>query len=92
MKTIWKYQLPIDDDTSVSMPKDATILHLDEGDDYSHLNIWAWVDTYSLDEVRDFTIVGTGHPADHITDHHEYVATVVCRNLPLVWHVFEVLT
>lgn len=91
MKTIWKYQLPISDDTSVEMREDATILHLDEGNGYDSLNIWAWVDTDAMDEIRDFAIVGTGHPADHITDRHEYVGTVVCRNLPLVWHVFEVM-
>lgn len=86
MKAIWKYSLPFQGRTEITMPKRAEILCVQEQDSTIHL--WALVKIGDRSDVttetRAFSVFGTG-------DVHEtfgrYVGTA--QTGPFVWHVFE---
>lgn len=89
MKTIYRYQIPITDRPTLSMPAGAHILPAPPGErnDGSDIEIWAEVDTTRPLEPRGFTIVGTGNPMPD--EHGAFVGTVVTHGGQFVWHIFE---
>ena len=60
MRTIWKFQIPIIDRFSVSMPRGAEVLSVQV--QYGQAVMWALVDASAMYELRHFSIVGTGNP------------------------------
>ena len=80
MKTIWKYELQLDD-FSIVMPMGSKIITVENG------FLWAIVDPDNEDESREFAVHGTGHPITH-QNSKEYVGTWF--EGPFVWHLFEV--
>ena len=83
MKTIFKYTLdPFV--SAVKMPAGAQILTVQA--QHGQAQLWAIVDTERPDELREFAVVGTGHPMPD--DHGEYVSTFQLPDLGLVFHVF----
>ena len=73
MKKIYKYQIPFGDESTVQMPKGASILKVGIQSRrvpdpavmsiiYPNICAWAIVDTEAELEERKFRIVGTGHP------------------------------
>lgn len=82
-KTIWKFEVPVEDDASVLMPRGAVVLDV-KAKYSSALEVWAIVDPDEDREPRRFSIRGTGHPLGQVGKH---LATV--RSNALVWHVFE---
>jgi len=86
MKTVWKFNVSIQEDFSLLMPRGAKILKLDlqQGEP----KIWALVDSDNPAEERNFIGRGTGHLIDNpVCDH---IGTVVMMNGTFVYHVFEV--
>lgn len=83
MKTIWKFEIPVADEVTVSMPRYAEILDVKAASP-SLLNLWAIVDTTSAPAPRRLSIRGTGHPLGGVGKH---IATTQAH--PLVWHIFE---
>ncbi len=90
---IWKFSLPIVGLQRVTMPKDASILSVQQqgaGD----LQMWAIVDPDAEREQRIIEIVGTGNPMADVTKEglaRLHLATVQTNGGSLVWHVFELL-
>jgi len=90
MKTIYKYQIPLDTDAPIlDLPDGAQILHVDTqtGED---LCLWALVDP-SLDSCtrRFLHIVGTGQPVPQVKYGLAHLGTALMMGGRLVIHVFE---
>ena len=85
MKTIWKFQLSIEDIVSLEMPKGARVLHF--GTQGLNPVLWVLVDPSATVESRRFRIVGTGHEIND-EDTLSYIGTVMCLQ-GLVFHLFE---
>lgn len=85
MKTIYKYELRMDDTASIKMPEGAKILCVKTQN--GNPCIWALVDTEVQGEYRSFVIFGTGHDVEN---EGEYIGTFLIDSDSLVFHVFEV--
>ena len=85
MKTIWKFDVPIQDDFSILMPDGAKILKLDL--QFGEPKIWALVDPDNEKKERFFIGRGTGHPMNETNIC--YVGTVVMTEGRFVFHLFE---
>lgn len=84
---IWKFEVPIDDYFSISMPTGADILSFQcQG---SQPVIWAVVDPNAEKEERRFMMRGTGHDIITAPEDRKYIGTAQMG--PLVWHLFELL-
>ena len=85
-KTIWKYDVPIEDYFEINMPKDAQILTIQTQN--GEPKLWALVNPDNATEKRIFRHSGTGHP---ITDNNmDYIGTYQLHGGELIFHVFEV--
>lgn len=85
MKTIWKYELPYEDNFSIQMPKAAKILDVQV--QHEKPCIWALVDDYADTETRTFFLFGTGHPVKPFNV--KYIGTFQMKGGALVYHLFE---
>ncbi len=83
MKTIFKYQLALTDEQTISLPVDAKILSIQEQGEY----IFAWVslDTDQPKWGRKIYIAGTGNSFDCESLRH--ITTLQMGDM--VWHFFE---
>lgn len=87
MRTVYKYQVPIQDDVYVLLlPDKAQILQAEFGEARSVL-LWALVETTSPATPRAFVVRGTGMEVPARAVH---IATV--QSTPFVWHLFELDT
>jgi hypothetical protein len=82
-RVIYKYPLAIVGRQSVEMPRGAEILCVQE--QFGMAKVWASVDPASPPELREFHMVGTGHPFPS-DDQPPYLATVQIG--VYVWHFF----
>ena len=81
MKTIYKYELQIEDEQNIPMPVGSKIVHV--GLDPRGVScIWAEVETENPVENVNFHIIGTGHPLPNELVH---VGSFVQG--PIVWHL-----
>ena len=87
MRTIWKYQIPIQDYFELELPKDAEILTVQM--QYGIPCLWALVDPTAQQEFRLFRLLEIGHPGE--TLNLDYIGTVQQAEGQLIWHVFEIL-
>ena len=87
MKTVYKYQLKIDDLQSVNLPKGAKPLcvKIQNGDPC----LWALVDPNESEvETVNIRTAGTGHPINE--DVKDYLGTAIMYGGNLVFHFFTV--
>ncbi len=92
MKRIWKYDLPIQDESTIYLPQGAEVLSVQEPPSAlpgEALVLWAEVDDEAPIVQRLFKIYGTGHPIKNREPGDWYLATVQTAKGLLVWHVFE---
>jgi hypothetical protein len=87
MRTVFKYEVPIDDHVTLSMPVGAELLCFANQRDVPTL--WALVDPGAAMVERRFLLVGTGHPVGGEILRH--VGTAQFRGGALVFHLFEIL-
>jgi len=89
-KSIWKFELKIDTDFTIEMPKGASVLSAQAQKET--ICIWAIVDTEAEKEKRTFEVYGTGHdlPSD-IEKDRMLIGTVQLMGGALIFHVFEKL-
>ena len=87
MRTIWKFELPIEDEVSIDMPEGAEIIHI--GNQRGRLCIWADVLTDVLSCKRNFIIVGTSDEIARKFKYLKHIGTVFFENGDIVFHVFE---
>lgn len=84
MRTVWKFELPVDDEFTLALPLGAKLLHVAAQRDKPCL--WALVDDDMPTRPRSFQTRGTGHDADEVGD---YLGTYQLRGGAFVGHVFE---
>lgn len=87
MRHIWKYPIPNEHSSKVTMPTGATILRCALQAE-NGLCIWALVDPEAPPQERYFKVYGTGHAIRR--DDAVYIGTVDAP--PFVWHLFELPT
>ena len=86
-QSIWKFELPVEDEVSVEMPRGSRVLSV--GVQGVRIFLWALCPTGRVPkEVRRFAIRGTGHPADGVS-RNGFIGTVMLHGDALVFHVFE---
>ena len=84
MKTVFKFEFPVNDEVLIQMPADAKIVHVGRQQP-NHICLWAIVDTDKTAVNRQFSIRGTGQPLGRASD-CEHLGSVF--DGPFVWHVF----
>ena len=89
MRTIYRFDIPIQERFSITMPLGATILCLSVQDRAPHFpSMWCFVDSTQPPVERHFVIMGTGKHAPDDVHPNEHVGTFQMHGF--VWHVFEV--
>lgn len=87
--TIWKYEIPIEDEFVIEMPDRAEIIHVETQDGKPQM--WAIVPVFDVAMVRrHFRLVGTGHSLQ--TNGKKHVGSFMLAGGNFVGHVFEVAT
>lgn len=87
MKTIWKFELEIDDTVTIQAPGhpvDYLSVEIQNG----KLCLWAIVDDFYEMETRKLFIRGTGAPLGNAQP-KQYIGTAHDTARGLVWHVFD---
>lgn len=85
-RTIWKATLHLLSETQkIEVPHGAELLCARE--QYGQICVWFRCDPSAPKEMRDITIVGTGHPAP--ADEGRYLGTASLYGGNLMLHVFE---
>lgn len=88
MKTVWKYDIPVQDEFSIAMPKGAELLSVQ--DQFGQPRMWVFVDTTEVLVERRFAVVGTGHiHGEPWFDVHHFLGTFQILKGELVFHLFE---
>jgi hypothetical protein len=86
--TIWKFEIPITDETHLAMPMGAQILTVLAPMSWGHgIRIYATVLPDAPLVSRIFYVVGTGNPM--VLDEPIYLGTVEQGSGRFVWHVFD---
>ena len=87
-KTIWKWELEIDDLVKLQLPKGAEILTVQA--QFGKPCLWAMVNPKAETEERLFETFGTGHPIPYdIGVDRKYIGTYQVQGGGLVFHLFE---
>jgi len=97
--SIYKYQLEMRDDQTISMPRWAFILSAQQ--QKGTLCLWAAVDRHQMVMTeRRFIMVGTGHEVPELITrghlsaeamtHQRFIGTVQFEDGGFVFHLFEV--
>lgn len=90
MKTIWKFENPIEDKFSLKMPYAAEILSAQIDQRTGNPCIWAIVETDNEQEERTFVLYGTGNPIEnYYLVPLNYIGTYQYNGGNFVGHVFE---
>lgn len=85
---IYRYEIPIVDETSLDMPAESRILSVAASrTDELRLELWAAVDTSRASVTRSFLVVGTGNPIP--SGPMSYHGTVQTHGGQFVWHLLE---
>lgn len=87
-KTIWKFELAVNDRNNIKMPVGAEILTVQVQNEAPC--IWAMVEPDSGTEVRHFRTFGTGHEIpDGAGQSYKYIGTYQLMDGQFVGHLFE---
>jgi len=86
MKSIWKFEIPVEGEFDVMMPEGAEILSFCT--QKNKLYIWAIIELGTKFAARRFRLVGTGFKFSERPG--RYVGTAQIFDGDLVWHLFEV--
>ena len=92
MKTIWKYNLLINETERFGVPKGGKILKVCQ-QGLEDVSMWILVDPSADSEERVFRIFGTGHEMeDTMGVELKYIDTFQTYGGGFVGHVFEVIS
>jgi len=89
MKTIWKYNLKIDDEQVVNLPKNAEILTVQN--QQGNPCLWALVSPIKETEPRIIVCRGTGHDINFRNFTLQYISSAQFYDGDIVFHYFEKL-
>lgn len=87
--TIWKFETPFNDEFTLSMPKGAQILSVQQDQKTMIPCIWALVSPENEPEKRHFEVHGTGNPINSIVANLKFIGTYQYQNGSFVGHLFE---
>ena len=87
MKTIWKFNVPVEDEFVIEMPIRAEFLSVQT--QFGVPQMWFIVEPEKSKEPRRFRVVGTGHPMPEGS--LKYLGTFQVHEGSLVFHLFEIL-
>lgn len=87
MKTIWKFQLKVDDFQTLEIPKDSKLLAVQTQGETPCL--WALVSPENQRESIEIMTIGTGHPVEKDFK-GKYLGTYQLFGGVLIFHVFLV--
>lgn len=87
-KRIFKYTIPVEGIFPLELPQGAKILTVQE--QRGKPQIWVLVDPDSSAEIREFRMVGTGHPIDEDKETLEYIGTFKLFGGNFIGHLFEI--
>ena len=88
MRKIFKYEIPIEDEFELELPKGAQVLTFQI--QYGKPVIWAIIDPEEdISEKINFRLFGTGHPIKKNVIGLSYIGTAQMANGQLVWHLFK---
>jgi len=83
-RSVWKFEIQVDDEFTLRMPKGAEMLHVEVQHDKPCL--WALVEPANEREERTFYVHGTGHP---VRPGVEHVGSFVLMGGSFVGHLFQ---
>jgi hypothetical protein len=86
-KVIWKYEIPIQDEFFLAMPKGAKIMKV--ALQYGNPVMWALVDDTAEKETKKFVSFRTGHYINKHACILDYIDTFLVEQDRLVLHLFE---
>ena len=101
MLTVYKYEIPAEDEFTIDLPAGAQPLSFQE--QHGAGCMWALVDPEARTTKRRFRLAGTGHPIEYAEPAGvpyrsppnigalRFVGTAQFRGGALVFHLFEVL-
>lgn len=89
MRKVFKYEVPVADKLSLSLPEGAKLLTFECQFDQPYL--WALVDPDAKKETRRFRLAGTGYPLEEPDEKLRFVGTAQMYGGGLIWHLFEVV-
>jgi len=81
--TVWKYEIPLEDEFEITMPVGAELLMVSI--QAGQPQLWVRVDPAAPTRARAFRVVGTGYPGAF----GGYVGSFMLRDGALVFHLFE---
>ena len=88
MKTIYKFQLKLQDNIRIDMPAGAELLSVSSGlSETAYL--WALVETDSRHVERTIRCAGTGHPIESWFTKDRFIGTIILGYTGLVFHFFD---
>ena len=90
MHTVWKYQIPWEDESVIEMPGGAAILSAQPQGVFANISLWALVDPDEMVMPRRFRLAGTGHPIRYPASALTHISTMQFQDGALVFHLFEV--
>lgn len=89
MKIIYKYEVPLKKEFTLSLPAGAQVLCCQVQNSVPH--IWVILDTIKPQETRQFSIYGTGEPIPKETM-LSYIGTFQLNGGGYIGHLFENMT
>jgi hypothetical protein len=81
MRTIYKYQIPVEDTFSLDLPANSKVLTAQTQRQVPC--IWVEIDSQAPKHPREFRLVGTGHPM-------RYIGSFQMLQETLIFHLYEV--
>jgi hypothetical protein len=85
VRKIFKYVIPIQDESTHLFPVGAKFLSV--GEQAGRLMLWALVTEEAHTLPVTVSVLGTGNPASHLSGYDKFVGSAQMSN-GLVWHVF----
>ena len=85
-RTIWKYEIPLQDDITLEMPRG--MIPLTVATQLGKICLWAEVDPSQPKEPHHFRLAGTGHPLPEGV-RVDYIGTVFVQGGYLVFHLYQ---
>jgi hypothetical protein len=87
MKTVWKYECPVQDRFELQIPEGSELLHIEN--QHNVPCMWFRVDPHAKKEYCTFLMRGTGHDC---SDTGKHLGSVQLSGGMLVFHIFEQAT
>mgnify|MGYP001576669000 CR=1 FL=1 len=85
MRTIWKFEIPVEDHFEVQIPMASQVLTVDV--QHGQPCIWALVNPDAERIAYKFVLRGTGHPIEE--DLGPYIGTFQLAGGGLIFHLFH---